>query len=75
MTMTEAEITSFILFGLGLTLHIAFQTLRRINYDYLTTLPREYAMEHMEDVADDVLMEGIQQKLDVLCDKAGAPRD
>lgn len=41
----------------------------------MTTLPREYAMEHMEDVADDVLMEGIQQKLDVLCDKAGAPRD
>lgn len=27
----------------------------------------------MEDVADDVLMEGIQQKLDVLCDKAGVP--
>lgn len=53
--MTEAEITSFLFFGLGLTFHIAFRTLRRINYDYLTTLPREDAMEHMEDVADDVL--------------------
>lgn len=71
--LSEPEITAFVIFGLGLTAQMAFRTLSRINFNSFTGLPRDVAMEYISDVAADELIEGIDQKLGVLCDKAGVP--
>lgn len=71
--MTTPEITAFVILGLGLTAATAFQTLSRLNFPQLTALDKEAAVESIMDVADDVLIEGITQKLEVLCDKSGVP--
>lgn len=71
--MTTPEITAFVILGLGLTAATAFQTLSRLDFPQLTALHKEAAVESIMDVADDVLIEGIAHKLEVLCDKAGVP--
>jgi hypothetical protein len=71
--MTTPEITAFVILGLGLTAVTAFQTLSRLNFPRLTALDKEAAVESIMDVADDVVVEGIAHKLEVLCDKKGVP--
>ena len=71
--MTTGEITAFVLFALGLTAATAFQTLARLNFPQLTALPKEAAVESIVDVADDVLIEGIEEKVEVLCALSGVP--
>ena len=71
--MTTPEITAFVIFGLGLTAATAFQTLSRLHFPHLTTLHKEAAVESIMDVADDVLIEGIARKLEVLLEKKGVP--
>lgn len=71
--LSTPEMTAFVLLGLGLTAAVAFQTLSRLNYGYLCTLPKESAIDSIMDVADDIMMEGIANKLELLCDKSGVP--
>ncbi|GER40692.1 lutropin subunit beta [Striga asiatica] len=52
---------------------MAFRTLSRIHYDYLSAQPKHIAIDIIEDIASDALMEGIDQKRDFLFDKAGVP--
>ena len=71
--MTTPEITAFVIFGLGLTAATAFQTLSRLHFPQLTTLHKEAAVESIMDVADDVLIEGIARKLEVIFEKKRSP--
>ncbi|KAK1401547.1 hypothetical protein POM88_001152 [Heracleum sosnowskyi] len=71
--MTTPEIIAFVILGLGLTAVTAFQTLSRLKFSRLTALDKEAAVESIRDVADDVVVEGITYKLEILCDKKGVP--
>lgn len=71
--MSTGEIAAFVILGLGLTAATAFQTLARLNFPRLTALDKGAAVESIMDAADDVLLEGIAHKIEVLCDKSGTP--
>ncbi|KAK1374729.1 hypothetical protein POM88_030922 [Heracleum sosnowskyi] len=71
--MTTPEITAYVILGLGLTVVTTFQTLSRLNFPRLTALDKEAAVESIMDVADDIVVEGIAHKLEVLCDKKRVP--
>jgi len=72
-TISTSEITVYVLFGLGLTTLMAFKTLSHLDFKFLAAYPKDRVLEMVEEKADDLLIEGISDKLEVLCDKAGVP--